>query len=138
MANTLYDKARESFLGQNPPIDWDTDNIKAALVRSYTYSASHQYLSDITGGGGGTIAATSANLASKTVTSGVADAADITFTAVPTGTACAHIILYKDTGTSTTSPLIGCIDTATNLPVTPNGADIAIAWDSGASKIMKL
>lgn len=138
MANTLYDKARESFLGQNPALDWDTDNIKAALARGYTFSNSHQFLSDVTSGGGGTIVATSANLASKTVTAGVADAADITFPAVPTGAACAHIILYKDTGTSSTSPLIGCVDTATNLPVSPNGGDITIGWDNGASKIYKL
>lgn len=138
MTNTLYDKGRESFLSQNPAIDWDTDNVKAALVRSYTFSAAHQYLSDITGGGGGTIVATSANLASKTVTSGVADAADITWTAVATGAACAHIVIYKDTGTSSTSPLIGCIDTATGLPVTPNGGDITLGWDNGANKIFKL
>lgn len=39
---------------------------------------------------------------------------------------------------STESPLIAYIDTATGLPVTPNGGDITIAWDSGANKIFKL
>ena len=131
------DKGRESFLSQNPSIDWDTDNIKACLVRSYTPSQSHQYLSDVTGGGGGTIVA-SANLGTKSVTGGVADAADITFTAVASGAACNHIVLYKDTGTASTSPLIGYIDTATGLPVTPNGGDINIAWANTADKIFKL
>lgn len=39
---------------------------------------------------------------------------------------------------STESPLIAFIDTATGLPVTPNGGDITVAWDSGANKIFKL
>lgn len=139
MANALFDKARESFLSQNPAIDWDTDNIKTCLVRGYTPAvSSHQYLSDVTGGGGGTIVATSGNLASKTVAAGVADAADVTFTAVTAGAAIPHVVIYKDTGTSSTSPLIAVIDTATNLPVTPNGGDITVAWDNGANKIFKL
>lgn len=139
MANGLYDKARESFLGQSPSIDWDSDTIKACLVRGYTASlATHQYLSDVTGGGGGTIVATSSALSSKTVAAGVADADDVTFTAVPTGSACAALVIYKDTGSSATSPLIAYVDTATGLPVTPNGGDITVAWDNGSSKIFKL
>lgn len=139
MANGLFDKGRESFLGQNPGIDWDTDAIKVALVRGYTpNTATHQFLADVTGGGGGTIVATSGNLASKTVAAGVADAADITFTAVTTGAACAHLVIYKDTGSAATSPLIALIDTATGLPVTPNGGDITVTWDNGANKIFKL
>jgi hypothetical protein len=38
----------------------------------------------------------------------------------------------------TDEPLIAYIDTATGLPVTPNGGDITIAWDSGANRIFKL
>lgn len=76
-------------------------------------------------------------LASKTVTNGVADAADVTFSAV-SGATVEAIILYKDTGTESTSRLIALIDTATGLPVTPNGGDIVVAWDNGANKIFKL
>jgi len=99
--------------------------------------ATHQYLSDVTGAGG-TLVATSANLASKSAAAGVADAADITFTAVAAGAACPYLIIYKDTGTAGTSPLIAYIDTATGLPVTPNGGDITVAFDNGANKIFKL
>lgn len=136
MANTLYDTAREDFLTAN--ISWSADTIKVALVSGYTYSAAHQFLSDVTGGGGGTVAATSTALASKTTTAGVADAADITFSAVPAGSACDALIIYKDTGVPTTSPLIAFIDTATGLPVTPNDGDIGVTWDAGANKIFKL
>jgi hypothetical protein len=137
MANALYAKYKEALLSQNPSVDLDTDTVKVALVRGYTPALStHQYLSDVTGGGGGTVVA-SATLGTKTVTGGVFDAADVTFSAVATGDPCGHLVLYKDTGSAATSPLIACIDTATGLPVTPNGGDITITWDSGASRIFR-
>jgi hypothetical protein len=49
----------------------------------------------------------------------------VTFTAV-TGDVSEAVILYKDTGVAATSPLIAYIDTATGLPVTPNGGDITV------------
>lgn len=77
MANVLYDKGREGFLDGS--IDWDTDDIRVVLVRSsYTFSAAHDFLDDITSGNEN---GRSAALGSKTVTSGVADAADTTITA---------------------------------------------------------
>lgn len=133
MANALYDKGREGFLDGS--IDWDTDAIKCCLVDTGTYTvdlANHNDLADVTG-----IVATSGNLTSKTVAAGVADAADVTFSAV-SGSSVEAIVIYQDTGVATTSRLIAYIDTATGLPVTPNGGDITIAWDSGANKIFKL
>lgn len=137
MANGVYDKARESFLGQSPAIAWGTDTIKVALVRGYTpNTATHQYLSDVTGGGG-TLVST-ATLGTKTTTAGVADAADVTFPAVPLGSACSTLVVYKDTGAAGTSPLIAVIDTATGLPVTPNGGDVVVPWDNASNRIFKL
>lgn len=135
MANRLYDKGREGFLDGS--IDWDTDTIKAVLVDGADYTpdtATHDFLDDIAVAGR---VATSAALASKTVAAGVADAADVTLSAV-TGDPSEYIVLYKDTGSAATSRLIALIDTATNLPVTPNGGDIIIQWDNGANKIFKL
>lgn len=134
MANALYDLGRQAFLEGS--IAYLTDNIKAVLVSSgYTPSTTtHQFLSDIPGG---SRVATSGNLASKTSTAGVANAAAVTFTAV-TGAQCLYLVLYKDTGTAATSPLIAIFDTATGLPVTPSGGDITITWDTGANKIFKL
>jgi predicted dehydrogenase len=132
MANTLYDKGREAFLSAS--ISWSADTIKAVLVDTgtYTFSQAHQFLSSLSGTVG-----TAATLGTKTVTSGVADAADVTYTAV-TGASVEAIVIYKDTGVAGTSPLIAYIDTATNLPVTPNGGDISITWDNGTNKIFKL
>lgn len=135
MANALYDKGREGFLDGS--IDWDTDTIKAVLVDAADYTlnlATHDNLDDIPAGAR---VATSGALASKTVTAGVADAADLTISSV-SGDPFEYIILFKDTGVEATSRLIGCIDTATGLPCTPNGGDIILQWDSGANKIFKL
>lgn len=135
MANALYDKGREAFLSGT--ISWSSDNIKVVLVDNADYTvnlATHQFLSDVASGGR---VATSSNLSSKTVTAGVADAADVTFTAV-TGDQSESLVIYKDTGSAATSPLIAYIDTATGLPVTPNGADITVTWDNGSNKIFKL
>lgn len=133
MANALYDKGREGFLDGS--IDWDTDTIKAALVASgYTPNlTTHDNWDDVSA----SVVGTPQTLGSKTVAAGVADAADVTFTAV-TGSAVGYIVIYKDTGTPSTSRLIACIDTATGLPVTPNGGDIIIQWDNGSNKIFRL
>ncbi len=135
MANALYDKGREGFLDGS--IDWDTNDIKAVLIDTGAYTvdlAAHDNLDDIPSGAR---IATSSNLSSKTVAAGVADAADVTFSAV-SGATVEAIVLYKDTGSAATSRLIAYIDTATGLPVTPNGGDITVSWDSGANKIFKL
>lgn len=135
MANALYGLGREGFLGGD--IDWDADTIKIVLVDSADYSLSidvDQYLSAIAAAGR---VATSAALSSKTKTLGVADAADITISSV-SGDQFEYIVLFKDTGSASTSALIACIDSATGLPCTPNGGDITIQFDSGANKIFKL
>lgn len=135
MANALYDTGRAAFLGAD--VDWLADNIKAVLVDTGAYTvnlSTHAFLSDIPGGAR---IATSGNLAGKTATAGVADANDVTFTAV-SGATVEAIVLYKDTGVAATSQLICYIDTATGLPVTPNGGDITVTWDNGANKIFKL
>lgn len=135
MANALYNKGREGFLDGN--IDWDTDDIRCILIDTADYTvdlATHDNLDDVPGDAR---VATSGALTSKTVTNGVADAADVTLSSV-TGDTCEAIVIYKHTGTESTSRLIAYIDTATGLPVTPNGGDITIQWDSGANKIFKL
>lgn len=145
MANALYDLARQSFLSANPTIDWDTDTIKVTLIDTGNYTvnlATHQYMNTNTVAAAAKVG-TPQTLGTKTVTNGVADAADVTFSAV-TGASVEALIIWKDGGgggtsaSGTTDPLIAYIDTATGLPVTPNGGDITVAWDNGANKIFKL
>lgn len=142
MANSVFDPAREGFLlGE---IRWITPSIKVALVRGYTFNAAHKWVSDVTGAGG-TLHATSSALASKTGTNGVADAADVTFTA-PVANATDHSVLVFQSSAVTggidvatnAQRLIAWIDTATGLPIQPNGADITLTFDNGANKIFKI
>lgn len=135
MANTLYDAARKRFL--EAQINWQTDTIKVLLVDTSAYTPqtqTHEYLSDIS---------TSARIAgpvtltSKATAGGAADAADVTFTSV-SGASIEAIVIYSDTGTEATSPLIAYIDTATGLPITPNGGDIIVTWDKIINKIKSL
>ena len=134
MANVLYKKAKEKFL--SGAINLLTSDIKVALVDAadYTYSASHEYFSSVPAGA---IVSTSGNLTNKTVTDGVFDADDVTLTTV-TGDVSEALVVYKYTGSAATSPLIAYIDTASGLPITPNGGNIVIQWDAGVNKIFAL
>lgn len=135
MANVLYPKGREGFLAGD--IDWDANDIRVILVDlfDYTYSAAHDNLDDVAAA---SRVAVSGALTGKSVTDGVADAADVTFSNV-TGDQAEALIIYKHTGTESTSRLIAFIDTVSGgLPVTPNGGDITVVWDNGANRIFKL
>jgi hypothetical protein len=135
MANALYGLGRQSF--GDGDIAWDTDNVKCVLVDSAFYTVSidvDQFLSDIAGSAR---IATSANFTAKTNVLGVLDAADIVLSSV-SGAVSEAVVIYQDSGVEATSRLIAYVDTATGLPVTPNGTDITIAWDNGANKILKL
>lgn len=144
MTNALYDKGRQGFLDGS--IDWDTNTVKAFLLDAASYTpnlATHDFLDDVPvaarkGNNGGTADADAPTLGTKTVTDGVADAADVTFTAVPAGAALEYILIYASTGVEATSRLIALIDTATGLPVTPNGGNINVVWDNGTNRIFKL
>lgn len=136
MADAMYTSAHENFL--NGSVSWTNDTIKAVLIdtASYTYDATDKFLSDIAAGAK---VATSPALASKTATGGVAKAANTTLTSVPTHAACEAVVLFKDTGTASTSPLIVYLDEASSgLPVTPNGGDIELKWGTGANGIFAL
>jgi len=134
MANAIYPSAKKALLDGG--IVWGTDTIKVVLLTSsYTYNSAHDYLNDITAG---YRVATSAALSSKTTTSGQADAADYTFSAL-SGSAVASLVVYKDTGTESTSSLICYLDTVSGggaLSFTPSGADVILTW--GATGIFKL
>lgn len=213
MANAVYPKVKEGWLAKTGP-DLDTDAIYVSLMDGYTYDATDATGADMATGTW--IQCADNALASKTVTNGVFDAADITFTAVPAGAAVEALIIHTipaadltsvttttstDLLTKTTHGLtngdrvmvsnqttttslnelttiyyvvgvsgdnfqlsltsggaavtidatgtcdihlmdsivpIAYIDTGTGLPVTPNGSDITVTWDSGASKIFAL
>jgi hypothetical protein len=136
MSNALYDKGREAFLSGS--INWSSDTIKCYLIDTGAYTpnlSTDQFLSDVPSGAR---IGTAQTLASKTVTAGVADAADISFTGLTSAPSLEALLIYKDTGTASTSPLICLIDTATGLPVSAGATQVDVAWDNGSNRIFKL
>lgn len=119
MANALYPLFKERLLSGS--IDLTTVNIKVALLdNSYTFSTAHDFFNDIVG----QVGSSSPNLTSKTITDGTFDAADTTINSV-SGNEIVQLVFYRDTGTASTSLLIGFID---GLSLTPNGNNINIIW----------
>ena len=134
MANAVYPKAKKAILDAD--IDLLVDTIKIVLCdNSITYNAAHDFLDDIPSGDR---VATSAALSSKTTTDGAFDAADVTFTAL-SGSTVTSWILFKDTGTASTSNLIAFFDTVSGggaLSFTPNGGNFTLSV--GASGIFTI
>lgn len=82
--------------------------------------------------------ATSSSFGSKTFTDGYLDAADVTLTSV-TGDQSESIDIYcHDGGSDAARRLLINVDTATGLPVTPDGGNISVQWDNGTNKIARL
>ena len=137
MANKLFPKGRQGFLGGD--IAFDTDSIVlVALDNTYVYDAAHDFLNDV---GVGARIATSAALTTKTIVDGVADADDVTFVAVPLGDTITQLVLYQSTGVEATSRLIAHFDTkgdGTPISVVTNGGDVVVTWSNGADRIFKL
>ena len=134
MANALYPKWKEQLLQFTANNNLSAGTAKVALIDTgtYTYSSAHQFWSSASSAAIGT----PQTIGSKTFTDGLFDGADVTFPTV-TGSTAEALIIYIDTGTAGTSPLVSYIDTGvTGLPVTPNGGDISIQWN--ASGIFQL
>jgi hypothetical protein len=106
MANAIYPKAKEALLGGDLAVDSDT--IKAYILDDdYTYNAAHDFLNDIPAGA----RLATVTLASKTITNGIFDSADPTWTSVTGGGTVTRIVVYQDTGNEATSRLFLFLDT---------------------------
>lgn len=128
MANALYQKWKEQLLQFTANNNLSAGTVKVALVDTgvYTYNANDQFWTAVSSASIGT----PQTIGTKTFTNGVFDGADVTFTTV-VGNSVEALVLWIDTGTPATSPLVAYIDTSvTGLPVTPNGGDITITWNA--------
>ena len=124
---TKYNSFKNNLLAGD--IDLDTDTIKVALcTASYTPSTSHDFFNDITNelSTAGGYTAGGATIASPTISAGVFDAADTSWTSATF--TCRYGILYKSTGDSATSPLIGYIDFDGNQ--SPSDQTFKIVWNA--------
>lgn len=139
MADAFYVEYRNAILGAwtHSFPDLNTDNLKVGLrdegttALNLTTQVDHADISSA-------LVATSSNLTGPTVgvvSAGTFDHDNITWSSV-SGASVESLDYYKDSGTSSTSPLIANIDSATGLPVTPNGGDITYTVNaSGAWQI---
>ena len=123
MASALYPAFKEGLL--NKEQDLNTDTIKVALVNlvtDYTYSAAHDQIADVTRYAG----TTDQTITSPTITYGVFDGGNVTFSAVAVsaGKTVGGLVIYNDTTAG--DELIAYIDGFT--AVTPNGGDITVTW----------
>lgn len=128
MADFIYETYKEKLLTADAEVaDLSTANVAVALVNS-TYSSTassllHSHFSDVTGVVGSTL-----SLANTSVTGGTFDAANATFTSVASGDTVTGFVIYVDTGTSTTSPLVAHIDSISDIIT--NGGDIILNFDN--------
>jgi hypothetical protein len=131
MANAIYPKYKEALLNNsaNSAITGSgTTGLYVALVDTgtYTYSSAHEFYSSLSG-----VVGTDQEITTPTLTNGVVDGGDVTFSAVSGNSAEALVIYRKNAGANTTWRLVAYIDTGqTGLPVTPNGGNITITWNA--------
>lgn len=134
MANAIYPAYKDALLTGDSDVDLTTGTIKVSLIDTdvSTYDSTDQFYSNVVAG---SIISTS-TITNPTVTDGIFDGDDVTFTSV-TGNESEVLMIWKDTGTTTTSRLVAWIDTGvTGLPITPSGGNIDVTWN--ASGIFKL
>ena len=126
MANAIYDKYKQSLLSGAANVALDSETVKVSLVDSAdeSFNSTDQYYSDVVTAG---VVAT-ATLQNVTVTNGVLNADDVSFSSV-SGDTSEALLFWIDTGNTSTSHLIAWIDTNIDgLPITPDGSDIDVTW----------
>lgn len=135
MANALFVSYRNNMLGNGTKVDLDADTIKAMFVDGADdtpVAATDDFIDDIVSGGRVPAIGSCPTLGTKTigtVAAGVFDADNTVFTTL-SGDQVEYLILFKDSGVEGTSDLIALWDTATGLPLTPNGADVTVQWNA--------
>lgn len=126
MANAIYPAYKQALLDALSNTDLNDGTVKVALIDTgtYTYSSAHDFYDDVSG-----VVGTPQTINNTTVTNGLFDGDDVTFSAL-SGATVEALIIYIDTGTPSTSRLVAYLDTGvTGLPLTPSGTDVDIAWD---------
>lgn len=134
MANFVPNSVRNNVWNSGMP-DLTSVTVKAMFVdhTDDTPAVTDDFIDDILSAGRIPAIASCPTLGTKTNGSlgvGIFDAADTVFTAL-SGDQAESLILFEDSGTESTSDLLARWDTATGLPLTPNGADVTAQWASG-------
>lgn len=134
MANFVFDAVRNSVWNSGID-DWTSITVKGMFVdhADDTPAVTDDFINDILSAARVPAIGSCPTLGSKTNGSlgvGIFDGADMVFTAL-SGDQSESLILFNDTGNEATSDTLVRWDTATGLPLTPNGADVTVQWASG-------
>ena len=139
MADAFYDNFRNTMLGGgvHGQLNLDTADVRVILrdEGADALNLADQDLADITAGARIAVSAAVGNPTVGTAATGAYDHDNVTFTAV-TGASVESLDYYQHTGTESTSQLIMNIDSATGLPVTPNGGNIT--WTPAAGGVAQI
>lgn len=113
-------------------LDLESDRICVVLLNGYfTPNKDNKFLSEIPEIN---ISSEPVELRNKSFKDYVFDADDISFPCV-SGNDITGVLIYQG---CKKHHLIGFIDKAFSLPVIPNGGNIDVTWDNGASKILEM
>jgi hypothetical protein len=124
-----------SYLTAGLNLSSDTIKVRLNRTSAHAFSQSDDFLNDLAAAIGSDVTLGSKSIATTSADGGTFDAADAVFTAVGAGAAIDSLYIYKDTGVSSTSPVICYID---GFSVTPNGGDITIQWQNTNPFIFKI
>ena len=125
MADAIYPKYKQALLDGDTNIDINDGTVKVALSTA-AYNSAHDFYDDVSASTVGT----PQTIANTTVTNGLFDGDNVTYTAVAGGSTVTALIIYIDTGSAATSRLVAFIDTVTGFPLSTNGGDVTVAWNA--------
>ena len=139
MATKLYPLGKSAFAKAQIDLIGHDIRVFAVDVADYTYSDTHEFLSDVPSGA----RVANASLTGNAVLSGgVFDADDATLLSVSGDPFEALVLVDYNGGADTARRLIAYIDEDSDgtggFAVTPDGGNIVITWPSGSDRIFRL
>lgn len=134
MANGMFAKGREAYLGGSADFDTAVYKVYAVDTVAYTVNlATHQFVDAISSGAR---LAVSPALTGKSITDGIADADPTVIAAVPAGPDVGALVLAQTSAVGGGADvavglqlLICYWDTATGIPMEPNGGALNVTWN---------
>lgn len=132
MANQFYTFGRQEIGSGHINLASGGDTIGVLLcTAAYVANlATDQHVTDITAGIVGAV-----TLAGQSITGGVFRASNASFGLVVAGNIVTQAVIFKNTGVNSTSTLIFLINQGSNLPMTTDGGNAGINWDTGVNGI---
>lgn len=132
MSNTSFQPGMQTVLSGG--VNALADTLTAYLVASsYTFDGTDQFVAEL-----GTTIGTPVNLANKSVTNGALGADTLDFGALPPGNTIKGVAIAKNTGNTSTSPLLLWFDTGSGLPLATNGGNVSFPFPNATKKVARL